>query len=133
MSQAEPNIDANPVLRFRLRALLLVTTVAAVLAAIAGAYLRRQPTAVQGPLIVYWSCLAALSAIALWHHWRTGWRLPETMGNPHFVLWSAGASGASFWQRPTGGILTALLWLFFIGGQSVGIAHRLPRMNQISW
>lgn len=133
MSQAKPNIDANPVLRFRLRALLLATTVAAVLAAIGGAYLRRLPTAAQGPLLVYWLCVAALSAVGFWLHWRSGWRLPETMGPPHFMLWSAGANGASFWQRPAGGVITALLWLAFIGAQSAGIAQRLPRMNQIHW
>jgi hypothetical protein len=61
MSQPKPTIDANPVLRFRLRALLIATTVAAVLAAIGGTYLRRQPTQAQGPLLVYWLCLAALA------------------------------------------------------------------------
>ncbi len=133
MSQPKLTIDANPVVRFRLRALLIATTVAAVLAAIGGAYLRCLPTQVQGPLLVYWLCLAALSAIGLWHHWRTGWRLPETMGDPHFVLWSAGANGASFWQRPSGAIFTAVLWLALIGAQSVGITNRLPRMSQIDW
>jgi hypothetical protein len=119
--------------RFRLRAVFVATTVAAVLSAIGGAYLRRAPAAAQGPLLLYWLSLTTLAVVGLWLHWRSGWRLPVAMDTARFVLWSTRTQGTSFWRQPVGNGVMAFFWLVVVGAESAGIVDRMSHMNPFGW
>lgn len=111
----------DPTLRFRLHALLGLTTAVAVLAALAGPYYRAQPVEAQGRLLLYWSLLAAFTAVGLWQHWRTMKRLPVEAGRVRYLGWPASTKYGR--ARPMiRGALTFGLWTGLIAGFSGQVA-----------
>lgn len=118
MSQHLPTAGANPVLQFRLRALIGATTAVAVLAAIAGPYYRSQPPERQSALLVYWSCIVVFTGVGLWTSWRDLWRVPREAGAVRYLLWVTRGKYSLFHRWP-GQAAVLLAWLVLISFNSV--------------
>jgi hypothetical protein len=108
-----------------MRTLLWATAVLAVVAAIAGPYLRSQSRLGQSILLTYWSCIAAFAVVALWHNWRGMWRQPPNAGSVDFILWSA---PKRFWGPPRivcNVALSILTSVVFVGITSQDVVRRI--------
>ena len=68
----------DPVLRFRMRTMIAVTSVLAVLAAIAGPYYRSvDHEAGRRCLLILWSLIVLSSGVSFWLIVKKSWRVPE--------------------------------------------------------
>ena len=79
-----------PVIRFRIRTMLTVTTVLAVAAAVAAPYWRAQKPTVQTALLVFWGFCLAFAAIGGWSYWRQSSRVPSQAGRIVEMAWPTG-------------------------------------------
>ncbi len=123
-----PTSLPEQVVRFRLRTLLTVTTVIAILAAIAGPYYRSVDSAGQRRLLIFWSAILLCSALSFW------WRLRESIGkgaklHVRFVVYAATDSW-SVRERPSRlalGVIGVTVWTLLSshvmgsGGESRGV------------
>jgi hypothetical protein len=119
-----PTSAPEQVVRFRMRTLLAVTAVVAVLAAIAGPFYRRQSPEAQQVLLVYWSCAGVGTGLWMYYMWRNSWRLPNKAGSILCVLWTTGRGGNNFMSRPIVTLLFMGFWLGFFVMQSNLVAGR---------
>jgi hypothetical protein len=117
---AMPDTDAltppDPVVRFRIRSLIGVTTGLACLAAVAGPYLRSQPVEVQTALIIYWCMVTVCSMVGLWRAWRGLWTCRAGDAPVDFVLWLAPRrfwAPTFTWLNRGFQILCCIVWLTF--------------------
>jgi hypothetical protein len=104
----------NPVLQFRLRTLLWVTTWIAILAAIAGFYFRRQTSEAQSRLFLFWGCLSACSAVGVWWSCRDVWKRPKLVGNIRFMTWTARRRFSPL-ASLAGHAFSVMTWLWIVG------------------
>jgi hypothetical protein len=105
MTQTPDATPPDAVVRFRTRTLVWLTTVAAILAAIAGPYFRSQSSDGQIVLLTFWLYVAAFAAFSVWRQWRGMWRQPRGAGAVDFILWQA---PKRYWGWPRTVFLTAL-------------------------
>ena len=114
----------DPVMRFRLRAILVATTLLAIALAMAAPYWRRQSEPVQWALAAYWFGFLAFGALGGWINWRTAWRhLPEAGPIAH-IAWMSGRSQLNGFQRTGGIVALAISMLAVLAAQSHSIAQR---------
>ena len=85
----------EPMVRFRLRTILVATTVAAVLAGFAGWYFRRQAPTAQQALLVYWGVVTTATLTAFVWRWRRSMAPDPSMGQAYWRVASAWRSGPS--------------------------------------
>jgi hypothetical protein len=68
----------DPVLRFRMRTMIAVTSVLAVLAAVAGPYYRSvDHEAGRRSLLIFWSLIVVSSGVSFWLRVKESWRVPK--------------------------------------------------------
>jgi hypothetical protein len=114
----------DPVMRFRLRAILWATTLLAIAMAMAAPYWRRQSEPVQWALAAYWFGFLAFAALGGWINWRTAWRhLPEAGPIAH-IAWISGRTRLNPFQHPVGIAVLAISMLAVLAAQSHVIAQR---------
>ena len=79
MSEKLNQPPPDPVLRFRMRTMIAVTSVLAVLAAIAGPYYRSvdREAGRQG-LLIFWSFIVLGSGVSFWMRVKESWRVPAS-------------------------------------------------------
>ena len=100
----------EPMVRFRLRTILVATTVAAVLAGLAGWYFRRQEPTAQLALLVYWGVVTMATLVAFVWRWRRAMTPDEAMGQ---VYWRVSSAWRFWWAAP---VLRLAIVSFFLGG-----------------
>jgi hypothetical protein len=77
MSEELKQMPPDPVLRFRMRTMIAVTSVLAVLAAIAGPYYRSvDDEAGRQRLLIFWSFIVLGSGVSFWMRVKESWRVP---------------------------------------------------------
>lgn len=77
MSEEQFQPPSDPVLRFRMRTMIAVTSVLAVLAAIAGPYYRSiDDEAGRQRLLIFWSFIVLGSGVSFWMRLKESWRVP---------------------------------------------------------
>lgn len=114
----------DPVVRFRMRAILVVTALLAIAAAIAAPFWRRQTEPVQWELLAYWLGFLAFAILFGWGHWRAAWRhLPES-GPIAQIVWLSGKTRLSLFHHPVGIVIMAVSVLAVLATQSHVIAER---------
>jgi hypothetical protein len=122
----------NPALRFRLHAMLGLTTVVALLAAIAGPYYRVQSPDVQSQLAMYWSTLGVCTAGGLWYRWRSMGKAPTTAGEVRFLVWSATKQHRRSWSLFLA-VLAIVGWVAFIALQTHNFVRRMERPTIVAF
>jgi hypothetical protein len=90
MSEQQFQSPLDPTIRFRLRTILVVTTILAVAAAIAAPFWRAQPPSARAALLVFWSCCLAFTAMAGWLHSRRSSHLAPQAGRIVSIAWPTG-------------------------------------------
>lgn len=118
MPTASSNWPPDPIVRYRLRTLLMITMALAVLAAIAGPYYRSVEAVGQRNLLVFWSILLAWTGLSFWL------RLRDALGQAEgrhvkFLLYSSRRSRFSAWSRLVFVIPASLFLLFYIVFNSI--------------
>lgn len=89
MSIELPPTPLAPVIRFRMRTVLAVTTVLAIAAAVAAPFWRKQAPPVQTALITYWVVILLCGALGGWMNWRQAWQLLPDAGDVRYIGWAA--------------------------------------------
>jgi type II secretory pathway pseudopilin PulG len=123
----QPPLD--PTIRFRLRTILVATTILAVAAAIAAPYWRAQPPSVRAALLVFWSCSLAFTAMAGWLHLRRSAHLAPQAGRIVSTTWP---TGRKRWLPARGLIAVTFataMALFCVTSQSWLIARRNEQLS----
>jgi len=100
----------EPMVHFRLRTILVATTVAAVLAGLAGWYFRRQELTAQQALLVYWGLVMTATLAAFVWRWRRAMAPDPSMGQVH---WRVTSAWRYWWAAP---VLRLAIISFFLGG-----------------
>ena len=114
----------DPVVRFRIRAILIVTALLAIAAAIAAPFWRRQTEPVQWALLAYWLGFLSFAIVSGCVHWRAAWRhLPES-GPIAQIVWLSGKTRLSLFHHPVGIVILAVSVLAVLASQSHVIAKR---------
>jgi hypothetical protein len=137
----QPSPTPNFVLRYRVRTLLTVTVVVAILAAIAGPYWRRQTPEVRISLLGYWALLAACSCGSLWLRLRNAFSLQRDREGKQRIVRMIVTQWGFRHMRPSlqwaGLAVTVLFALFYtaIASRSVVVQlqGRLPTRSWIFW
>lgn len=110
----------EPMVRFRLRTILVATTVAAVLAGFAGWYYRRQAPTAQQALLVYWGVVTTATLAAFVWRWRRAMTPDPSMGQAY---WRVASAWRYWWAAP---VLRLNIVGFFLWGlvyESAGIVE----------
>jgi hypothetical protein len=110
----------EPMVRFRLGTILVATTVAAVLAGLAGWYFRRQAPTAQQALLVYWGLVTTATLAAFVWRWRRSMTPDPSMGQ---VYWRVTSAWRWWWAAP---VLRLNIVGFFLWGlvyESAGIVE----------
>ena len=114
----------DPIVRFRVRAMLGATALLAIAAAIAAPFWRRQTEPVQWALLAYWLGFLAFGILAGWINWRTAWRhLPES-GPIVQIAWLSGKTRLSLFHHPLGIVILGTSMIGILAAQSHVIAQR---------
>lgn len=100
----------EPMVRFRLRTILVATTLAAVLAGFAGWYFRRQAPTAQQALLVYWGVVATATFTAFVWRGRRAMRPDASMGRAY---WRVTSAWRWWWAAP---VLRLAIISFFLAG-----------------
>ena len=100
----------EPMVRFRLRTILVATTVAEVLAGLAGWYFRQQEPTAQQALLVYWGLVTTATLAAFVWRWRRAMTPDASMGQ---VYWRVTSAWRWWWAAP---VLRLAIVSFFLGG-----------------
>jgi hypothetical protein len=104
MSDASQLPKPDPALRFRVRTLLQLTAIVAVVAAIAGPFYRSKTPEAQAGLVWFWSFVAMSAAANAGAKWRRVWRRPDAPRPTEFVLrWTS----SRIWNPVAVGVLNA--------------------------
>ncbi len=114
----------DPVLRFRVRSLLWLTTGVAVLTAIAAPFYRRQTAVAQNSLLVCWFLMALFSGLGLWRARRNLWQRSLAAGPTDFIFWSAPRWSWGVLTPKTGRIVGGSLWIALMAANSFGLAKK---------
>ncbi len=113
----------DPVVRFRMRAMLGATALVAIAAAIAAPFWRRQTEPVQWALLAYWLGFLSFAIVSGCVHWRAAWRhLPES-GPIAQIVWLSGKTRLSLFHHPVGIAILAVSVLAVLAAQSHVIAE----------
>jgi hypothetical protein len=116
----ELNPPPDPVVRFRIRTMIAVTTALAVLAAIAGTYYRSvENAAARNKLLLAWSFLLVVAAVSFWFRVWEAWRRPEKL-EVRYVVYARGRRRRSKWSTFWSAVLCIGLGLWIAAG-SYGI------------
>jgi hypothetical protein len=107
----------GPASGFRLKTLLGLTAVMAVLAAIAGPVLRAQSPEAETHLLLYWFVVVVFAGASVWQRWRSMWRVSAEAGVVRFVAWSAPRPG-QISQNVIGAVAAVAVLLFVIAMNS---------------
>lgn len=100
----------EPMVRFRLRTILVATAVVAVLASLAGLYFRRQEPAAQQALLAYWGLVTTATLAAFVWRWRRAMTPDRSMGQ---IYWRVTSAWRYWWAAP---VLRATIVSFFLLG-----------------
>jgi hypothetical protein len=117
--------SVEPMVRFRLRTILVATTVAAVLAGLAGLYFRRQEPTAQQALLVYWGLVTTATLAAFVWRWRRAMTPAPSMGQ---VYWRVTSAWRYWWAAPVlrfGIVSFFLLGLVYESGVIVEITAKM--------
>ena len=120
MADVANTTPIEPMVRFRLRTILVATTVAAVLAGLAGWYFRRQAPTAQQALLVYWGLVTTATLAAFVWRWRRSMTPDPSMGQ---VYWRVTSAWRWWWAAP---LLRLNILAFFLWGlvyESAGIVE----------
>jgi ABC-type iron transport system FetAB permease component len=122
----------NPVVQFRLRTLLAVTTGLAVLAAILGPYYRSLEPAGQRCLLAFWSIFLAWTALSLWLQLRSVLRRTSSR-QARYVVYigrrNALGSGARLFLL----VITSSAVLFYVGFNSWLAGQDVINLSSVSY
>ena len=129
MPNAIDQSPPDPVLRFRTRTMIAVTSVLAVLAAIAAPYCRAQAPPVRTALLIYWSFVLAFSSAAAWRRCRERWKLDDKAGPISIVLWVARPTRSQWFSHPIFLAAAIAMLLLHVASQSAAIAHASQRIG----
>ncbi len=124
-------------MRFRLRSLLALVTVAAIVLAIAGIYYRRQTPEAQSALVTYWLCVAGCWGMGVAYQWTAPGRVAAQSGDVRFVITSPAvnwrgmrSSRLGYWMRLA---LIVATWFVLLAFKSDQIVERVGRQNSMSY
>lgn len=135
MSEAQTQPPPDPVLRFRMRTMIAVTSVLAVLAAIAGPYYRSvDHESGRRCLLILWSLIVLSSGASLWLRVKESWRVPKGC---HFrcLVFARGRFRKGVWST-VWNILVCLLILasvvFYSRAAEIGSRSNLPATRPLA-
>ncbi|HEX6963881.1 MAG TPA: hypothetical protein VF175_18585, partial [Lacipirellula sp.] len=114
------------VVRFRLSTMLLATTAAVVLAAIAGIYYNQQTPEGQRSLLLVWPPLVVYAAVAFVWYFRAAVKPPRKLGEIHF---RASVIGPGYLERLLAPLIAAAATLVLIGGNTQEAVKQAESMH----
>ncbi len=120
MSDATPTPLRDPILRFRVRSLLWLTTGVAILTTILTPFYRRQSPVVQKSLLITWTLMSIFTAIGLWWSRRSLWQRSADNGATDFLLWSAPQWRLGLLSGARGNFTFGILWIIYCVVASFG-------------
>ena len=136
MASPLPDVPRDPVVRFRVRTLLIVTTVFAVLSAIAGPVYRIAPDEGRSNLLLFWTAIITCCAISYFVRLREAF-LRSKSDSVRFVVYShTGKSGGG--RRIVGGasclaFLAVLITLTYDFGFDTTTSQRSEIFTPLYW